>query len=127
VIIIITMVNMEIKAGEMVTRQGCGLVVVGVTKGVLRPTVHHWVTLFSCPSQLRTGRCIWMIVKSQISLSLSRAYTSRWGLERLVILLSWVPTPSGPTKGGLYMGIRRSKHRERAGLGVLVWTGTRFS
>jgi hypothetical protein len=55
----------------------------------------------------------WTLVKSHISLS--RAYTSGWGLGRLVILLSWVPTPSGPTEGGLYMGIRRSKHCERAG------------
>jgi hypothetical protein len=55
----------------------------------------------------------WMVVRSQISLS--RAYTSGWGLERLVILLSWVPALSGPTEGGLYMGIRRSKNRERAG------------
>jgi hypothetical protein len=29
------MLSMEIKAGEMVTRQGCGLVVVDVTRGVL--------------------------------------------------------------------------------------------
>jgi hypothetical protein len=107
------MVNMEIKAGEMVTGQGCVLVVLDVTRGVLRLTGHHWVTLFPCPRQLRTGRCIWIVVRPQISLS--RAYTSGWGLERLVILLSWVPAPSGPTKGGLYMGIMRSKHRERAG------------
>jgi hypothetical protein len=116
---------MEIKAGEMVTGQGCGLVVVDVTRGVLRSTGHHWVTLFPCPSRLRTDRCIWIVVRSQISLS--RAYTSGWGLERLIILLSWVLAPSRPTEGGLYMGIRRSKHRERAGLGVPVWTGTRFS
>jgi hypothetical protein len=107
------MVNIEIKAGEMVTGQGCGLVVVDVTRGVLRPTGHHWVTLFHYPSRLRTGHCIWMVVRSQISLS--RAYTSGWGLERLVLLLSWVLAPSRPIEGGLYMGIRRSKHRERVG------------
>jgi hypothetical protein len=54
-----------------------------------------------------------MVVRLQISLS--RAYTSGWELERLVILLSWVLAPSGPTEGGLYMGIRRFKHREREG------------
>jgi hypothetical protein len=116
---------MEIKAGEMVTEQGCGLVVVDVTRGVLRPTGHHWVTLFPCPSQLRTGRCIWMVVRSHILLS--RVYTSGWGLERLVILLSWVPAPSGPTEGGLYMDIRRFSTARGRGLGVLVWTGTRLS
>jgi hypothetical protein len=107
------MVNMEIKAYEMVIGQGCGLVVVDMTRGVLRPIGLHWVTLFPYPSRLRTGRCIWMVVRSHIFLS--RAYTSGWGLERLVILLSWVLAPFGPTEGGLYMGIRRSKHRERVG------------
>jgi hypothetical protein len=54
-------------------------------------------------------------IPGQVTDLLSRAYTSGWELERLVILLLWVPAPFGPTEGGLYMGIRRSKHRERAG------------
>jgi hypothetical protein len=51
------MINMETKAGEMVTGQGCGLVLVDVTRGVLRPTGHHWFTLFPYLSRLRTVRC----------------------------------------------------------------------
>jgi hypothetical protein len=35
------MVNIEIKEDEMVTGQGCGLVVVDVTRGVMRLTGHH--------------------------------------------------------------------------------------
>jgi hypothetical protein len=71
------------------------------------------LVVFVPPVSIKDRPLHWTLVKSQISLS--RAYTSGWGLERLVILLSWVPAPSGPTEGGLYMGIRRSKHRERAG------------
>jgi hypothetical protein len=67
---------------------------------------------FVSPVSIKDQPLHWTLVKSQISLS--RAYTSGWGLGRLVILLSWVPAPFEPTEGGLYMGIRRSKHYERA-------------
>jgi hypothetical protein len=43
---------------EMVTRQGFGLVMVGVTSSVMRPRRHYWITSVSYSCRLRTLHCI---------------------------------------------------------------------
>jgi hypothetical protein len=50
---------------------------------------------FVPPVSIKDRSLHWTLVKSQIFLS--RAYTSGWGLGRLVTLLSWAPALSGPT------------------------------
>jgi hypothetical protein len=73
--------------------------------------------------RLRTIRC--HLGGCQVTDLLSWAHTGEWGLERLVILLSWVPAPSGPTEGGFWVlgGLSTAGQ----GLRIPVWTGTRFT
>jgi hypothetical protein len=93
-----------------VTGQRLGMGIGGYYKLCPAATGHNWVTLFSCPCQLRTARC--MDPGQAIDL-LSRAHTCLW--ERKGLLLSCHRLRLFPDR---LIGGRdrwRSKHRIDAG------------